>query len=403
LDEPALLIDLENVGPYGEITSPATVDAIGSSRVRFQQDQLITTQLRPYLLKVTAPPANAIGSPEWISLRLNEDLIRPRFLFYLLTTARYSSLATTLSSGKQHPRISADTLRAIEIPSLSLREQDELIAELDPLLAESFELLNGLEGIRGVIDRVFLAEFGLDPGDLTRLPADRSFAVRLADVAANRDARFSYKYHSPSVKRAIERLSALPHRPLREVLAEPACLGDSVSPDDYRQGTGRYYVSMVALKRWSFEVDGLAEVSDDYYDQHTLKHVEPDDILMARSGEGTIGKVALVPEGVSGVCADFVIRMRPNRSEIRPGFLRYCLTSSFYQHVIYGEKKGLGNNTNIFPNQLHEFPLISVSLEDQERICRELDAALLASEQALAAAKTLRSDIQDILENALTV
>jgi restriction endonuclease S subunit len=160
---------------------------------------------------------------------------------------------------------------------------------------------------------------------------------------------------------------------------------------------------MVALKRWSFEVDGLAEVSDDYYDQHTLKHVEPDDILMARSGEGTIGKVALVPEGVSGVCADFVIRMRPNRSEIRPGFLRYCLTSSFYQHVIYGEKKGLGNNTNIFPNQLHEFPLISVSLEDQERICRELDAALLASEQALAAAKTLRSDIQDILENALTV
>ena len=158
---------------------------------------------------------------------------------------------------------------------------------------------------------------------------------------------------------------------------------------------------MVALKRWHFEVDSLTEISNAYFKQHALKRIQADDLLMARSGEGTIGKVALVPEGVNGVCADFIIRMRPDPTHIRPSFLRYCLMSSFYQHLVYGEKKGLGNNTNIFPVQVHEFPLLAVPFGVQDRICDQLDAAMRASDVNVQRARQLRIQIQNTLDTAL--
>lgn len=39
-------------------------------------------------------------------------------------------------------------------------------------------------------------------------------------------------------------------------------------------------------------------------------------------------------------------------------------------------KKGLGNNTNIFPSQMQEFPMIDISLKDQQKIVDEIKAEL---------------------------
>ena len=39
-------------------------------------------------------------------------------------------------------------------------------------------------------------------------------------------------------------------------------------------------------------------------------------------------------------------------------------------------KKGLGNNTNIFPNQLMEFPIIDISVEKQKKIVKEIEEKL---------------------------
>jgi len=402
LEEPALLVDLEHVGPYGEISDAGSVGTIGSTRMRFCEDQVITTQLRPYLLKTASPPEHAIGSPEWICLHVNETIMRPRLLFYLLTTPRYAELATILSTGKQHPRISLDTLQSIEVPMLSLDEQDALLARLEPLLEQSTALLQSVESIRQLIDAAFADEFGLDVRELQTHPGEQSFDLSLTSVADSPDARFSYRYHSPSVRRALSRLRALPHRRLRDLLSEPAVLGDSVSPDDYERATERHYVSMVALKYWRFDTDGLADVSETYFQHHSAKWVCEGDVLMARSGEGTIGKVASVPANISGVCSDFVIRMRPDQALIRTDFLRYCLTSSFYQHLVFGEKKGLGNNTNIFPVQLHNFPMLSLPLEQQDRICDRLSAAVSEADANARRAHLLRAEIQDLIERTVS-
>ena len=40
--------------------------------------------------------------------------------------------------------------------------------------------------------------------------------------------------------------------------------------------------------------------------------------------------------------------------------------------MIESNKKGLGNNTNIFPSQIREFPLPDISISEQEKIVSKL-------------------------------
>jgi len=67
--------------------------------------------------------------------------------------------------------------------------------------------------------------------------------------------------------------------------------------------------------------------------------------------------------------------------------------SQFYQTLIYGEKKGLGNNTNIFPNQIHEFPIIDLLPSEQDVMVRDLDELVAKYDREIAEAHSLREDL----------
>lgn len=68
---------------------------------------------------------------------------------------------------------------------------------------------------------------------------------------------------------------------------------------------------MANIKNWKFETEDSKLVSKNYSNQNLNKTVNKDDILIARSGEGTIGKVALIEgEDLQGIFADFTMRMR---------------------------------------------------------------------------------------------
>lgn len=110
------------------------------------------------------------------------------------------------------------------------------------------------------------------------------------------------------------------------------------------------------IKMWAFENIDCKKVSSDYSSINLDKTVRKNDILLARSGKGTIGKVALIEdEEISGVFADFTQRIRLKNFNALCAY--YYFRSDFFQYLVYTHKKGLGNNTNIFPSQIREFPM----------------------------------------------
>lgn len=123
---------------------------------------------------------------------------------------------------------------------------------------------------------------------------------------------------------------------------------------------------------------------------------------MARSGEGTIGKVALIEdEEINGIFADFTQRIRLTGFD--PLCAYYYFRSEFFQYLVYTHKKGLGNNTNIFPSQIKEFPMPdwdeTKQAEIVEAIKTQLDEQRVIDRQIEEKQKAINKIIEDAIKS----
>ena len=197
----------------------------------------------------------------------------------------------------------------------------------------------------------------------------------------------------------MNQLAEITTKKIKHFLEEPIVLGASISPGDYSEEGTFKYISMATIKNWCFDGESANIVSDDYAEAKKTKTVKKDDIIMARSGEGTIGKVALITsDEVDGIFADFTMRIR--LKNYNPEFAYYYFRTEYFQYLIEIYKKGLGNNTNIFPIVVQEFPLIDISLEEQQRIVDEIHYEISKQDEIRKEISELRLQIDQIIENA---
>lgn len=75
-----------------------------------------------------------------------------------------------------------------------------------------------------------------------------------------------------------------------------------------------------------------------------------------------------------------------------PKFIYYYMRSIFFRYFVEVNKKGLGNNTNIFPNQVQYFRVPNISLIKQNEIVFEIDTILNKN-------KTIMNKIDEIYDN----
>ena len=110
-------------------------------------------------------------------------------------------------------------------------------------------------------------------------------------------------------------------------------------------------------------------------------------------------KSGIGDENIQGVFADFTMRIR--LKDYNPEFAYYYFRTSYFQYLIEVYKKGLGNNTNIFPIVIQEFPMIDISLDEQQRIVGEIHSEIEKQESIKAKIASLRSEIDRIIEDTI--
>lgn len=158
---------------------------------------------------------------------------------------------------------------------------------------------------------------------------------------------------------------------------------------------------MATIKNWKFDLESASKVSKEYSDSKQAKTVRKNDIILARSGEGTIGKVALIDDDeLQGVFADFTMRIR--LKNYNPEFAYYYFRTTYFQYLIEIYKKGLGNNTNIFPIVVREFPMLDISLEEQQRIVDEIHTEIARQDEIKKQIESLRGQIDVMIQDVLT-
>lgn len=132
----------------------APVSSLGSSKVAFDERNVLYVKLRPYLNKVVVPKEAGVGSSELIPLCPNPELMDRDFLANLLRSPEFVNFAKRHMNGANLPRVSMREFWEKQIPVPPLSEQRRIAAkireclgrleDLEPLQKESAEEASAL-------------------------------------------------------------------------------------------------------------------------------------------------------------------------------------------------------------------------------------------------------------------
>ena len=157
LDAETLLIDLEYVERrQGLIRNDVPmVEAVGSQKVCFAGCQLAISKLEPYLGKVLIrPPANALGSTEWIGLICTADLPL-EFVAYLLMLPDLCEAYRRLQSGKRHARFDPHEFLDLRVQLPDLKDIIRIQGQVSKGRAQIVSLREAEVAERESIDALF--------------------------------------------------------------------------------------------------------------------------------------------------------------------------------------------------------------------------------------------------------
>ena len=98
----------------------------------------------------------------------------------------------------------------------------------------------------------------------------------------------------------------------------------------------------------------------------------------------------------NGVFADFTMRLR--LEGYNQQFAYYYFRSELFQYLIYTHKKGLGNNTNIFPSQVAKFPMLDFELGKQNEIVERIKCLIEDQKVIENQIEEKRKEISNIIQ-----
>jgi restriction endonuclease S subunit len=325
------------------------------------------------------------------------DFFHPKILFYLLRLLNLQNLALF----KGVPGLNRYDAYEAQIPLITRDVQECILRHIDPLERDIADLQARIAEPTEPINRVFALEFGLDLKRFEELKNQKVFTASLCDFANNPDLRCSVKFHREAGKFVEAELRRLSDKSIKNFLAEDIVLGATISPASYDDDGEYCYIAMSSIKTWKFKEEDARRVSEDYMKRFSAKSVKPADIIIARSGEGTIGKVAMIGEDVKGIFSDFTMRVR--LKNYNPHFAYFYFCTNYFHYLVEIHKKGLGNNTNIFPVQIKEFPMLDIPTSRQEEIVAEIQTELAKRDEVEKQIVAKRSEIDRIVEAAISV
>lgn len=356
-------------------------------------------------------PLNLTLSHYLCRIRVKKDLLLEKYLVIFMQSKLCKDYFRSVETGKTIKNLAQNYISEMPIFVPKISEQEKIISRVEPVLAEISDLKKSIESKRNIIDEVFKKYFGYDYDKFESLKS-MTYYSNYSQYGNNVDTRFSAKFHRPAGEFVYQELYSRPNKKIKKLLVLPMITGQGIETTDYDENGEYAYVSMADISSWKLDLNDIKYVSDVYAKKKLTKkikgnptpistEVEVNDILLMRSGEGGIGKVAIVEDDIKGIFCDFIIRMRFDEMQINPLFAYFFFCTKYFQYLVEINKKGLGNNTNIFPNQIQEFPIPLISMEEQQvvidKIVAELDKQKIIEEEI----QKKRGKIEEILATVI--
>lgn len=198
------LIDLANIEP--ETGFPINLhenitDVIGSDKIYLSDADLAFSKLNSHigyvflLSDISDNEFEIIGSTEFYPLIVNKHKIKPKLLKYFLLHNSFREKAVFLRSGKSqsHPRIQRDDFFNLEIPSIELIKQKEIIDKIGKLENHLYKEKGNVESLQIIIDEIF-SKYSLKTKSLQTYRVE-NLVTDLNYIANNKALRIGAEYN----------------------------------------------------------------------------------------------------------------------------------------------------------------------------------------------------------------
>lgn len=346
-------------------------------------------------------PINEVMVNEHVYIVRSNETYLQKILFYLLRDEFTQFQIKDLAYRKKgQPGLNTEHLALIKIPFFEIPEQQEILDRIEIVENEIDRLISSKADTTKVINQVFGEAFNFDWSAFENIKKEKTYTSSISKFANNIDCRMGIRFHNKAGAYIQSFLESKTNKRIKDFISENIVLGKSVSPSDYDEDGEYFYIAMSNIKTWAFDPEDCKKVSESYAASNLNKTVQKGDILLARSGEGTIGKVALIEdEDINGIFADFTQRIRFTGFD--PLCAYYYMRSDFFQYLVYTHKKGLGNNTNIFPSQIKEFPIPDWDEKKQAEIVEKIKTQLDEQKVIDSQIEEKQQSINKIIEDAI--
>lgn len=334
--------------------------------------------------------------PEKVSLNSHLLILRPvkgeinnHFVYWALQSMIFKDYVGFASSGSTMASLSQEKIGEFPLILPTLSEQQIIVSYLDYKIGQ---IDASVSAINSQIDDLKAYRQSIISETVTKgLKSD----VKMKDSGVEWIGEIPEEWEFRKIKTLLTRDSD-------NIKVGP--FGSSLSGNDI-EAEGNYWVyNQRTILDNNFTTNN-SFVSDDKYQELKSFSVYPGDILITT--RGTIGKVAIVPEGAKeGILHPCVIRFKVDESMVNKQYLKYI----FNDCNIMSEQVKYGSNATtievIYSYTLKDLKMPVPSLSEQQAIATYLDIKTSKIDSAIKSLEAQRDDLnafkQSIISEAVT-
>lgn len=408
-------IGLENLQAHTtRLLGTESSATVRSSSIHFLPSDLLYSRLRPYLNKVMVADFEGLCSAEFIVLPSNDN-INSKYLMYFLNSSVFVRFANSLNTGDR-PRVDFTQIGEFVIPTPSIHEQKQIVAEIETQFARLDAAVAALKSARIRLKR-YRASVLKAACEGRLVPTEAELARRdgreyeLASVLLERIQ--AERAATPGKKRGKVKDSVAVDTAGLPVLSE----GWAWSPlyrllirSEYGTSTKcDYDFTGPPVLRIPNVIKGKIDISDIKYASESLKLSDDDrlakgDMLICRTNGSIslVGRSAVIGEDLHAnySFASYLLRLRFIETETVPLWVQSYLGSQSARQWIESRAASSAGQNNVSLSLMHSMEIPIPPLSEQKRIVAEVERRMsvievmeVLVEKNLKRAETLRQSI----------
>ncbi|NMB48173.1 hypothetical protein GYA13_01855 [Candidatus Kuenenbacteria bacterium] len=323
-------------------------------------------------------PSNKVMVNEHVYILRGNSEVNQQFLFYYTTTNLFQSQVKDLAYKKKaQPGLNADHFKKIKIPLIPKPNQDQIVAQIEPIEKKIKELKSQLKDPQEIINKVFAREFGFDLKKFEESKKVKFFEVEFSIISQTNDLKSNV---STSLNNKVNfQIPNVKYFKIKNIAKNIFAGGDM--PKDFSEEKDETY-------KYPIFSNGKENLGFIAY----CKKARVNDKATTISARGTIGFAVAREESYFPIVR--LISVIPNEELILNEYLASIIN---FQSI---EKTG-NTIAQLTTPMVENIKIPVPELDKQRKIVDEIKAELDKQEEIKSKIESERNNIDEIIEKAI--